>query len=276
MRADISDCFNSNHPLLKDRNDFVLGCHCIETNLKCRDILLFLKSSGRFRAQAVGKALHQELRLAIEDTFANDFDEMIEMVMYPAFLRRFRKRYGNLQKGLDNMNLAFSSIKTFQNCLDDGPDCIVAMNTINSLLHKTFRIFNVLNQDIRPQNKSLTLARRRNRGTLIANLNFLLDNDSAKSEIPTVAMSELQSNLAELGEMIAPSGAITLPQTLQLLGYTQNLGIETNPKRFKDFDLSFSKTSEGHCDMEQLQRSWQFYMNAVSDYYEGISKAYNF
>ena len=272
MRTDISDCFNSNHPRLEKHNDFIFGCYCIESNLKCRDIVLFLKSSGRFRAQAVGKALHQELRMAIDDTFANNFDEMVEKVMYPAFLRRFGNRYDILQKGLDSINPETSSIKSFRNCLDDGPDCIIAMNTINFLLHKTFRIFNVLNQDIKPKNKSLTLARKRNQGTLIANLNFLLKKDSTKSELPTVAISELNSNLAELGEMVAPSNVATLPQFIQFLGYTQNLGIGNNAKRYKDLDLSFSKASKEHCDMEQLQRSWHFYMNAVSEYYEGISK----
>ena len=269
MGGGIQGCSIPN-PSLKNRpNKGVMGCYCIESNDKCRKILLFLKHFGRFRAMAVANILHREIKQAFEYPFANSFDEMIEKIVYPAFLRRFRERYESRPVQLQNQSSEAPSIKILQSCLEDGPDCIVALNTMNDLLYKVYRIFHIMNKDIRPSLNSSLIARDRHKGSLVANLNFLLTEDLSNSKHPTAALSQLHRDLEKLGRLVTPAETLTLPEFLHLLGYTQNLGLMKYVEESKDLELSSLSHNTESCHMDQFHLSWHEYLNDISNQLEG-------
>ena len=135
---------------------------------------------------------------------------------------------------------------------------------MNSLLLKAFRVFHILNKDIRTPLNSSSIARKRHLGTLIANLNFLIEHNRENGQLPSIAYTTLQSDLIKLGKLVAPSQSVSLPQILQLLGFTQKLGSKT--------DLIISHESENYlpndvkelCDLDHLHHKWQDYVNSFT------------
>ena len=269
MRGDEPACSNSNQNLIIQENNHVMGCYCIQSNENCREILWFLKHVGRFGVMSIANILYNEISLSIEDAFAESFDAMIENIVYPAFFRKFSKRSEAMKKAFTDQPHRVSSSNIFKKCIDDGPDCAVALTTMNNLLFKVFRVSHVLNIDIRPTVNSSMIARQRRQGTLIANLNFLLDDQTQENEHRSVAYTELETDLRKLGELVIPTQPLSLPQILKLLGYTHILGKNTDSKTAKDLDIGLLKRNQESCNIDQLQQNWQNYILEVSNQLEG-------
>ena len=233
-------------------------CHCLESSDKCKSVLLFLAKSGRFRSNAISNVLDQELRLTYDSAFTKDFDSMIENVLYPAFLRRFRKRIENMQLSFLDETIYKSLQKLVQNYYETGQDDLItlkqrgntpekrdyyrfveklrlksdyvfAMDTMNTILQNFFRGSHTLNKYMQQQLPSVS--RRRHLGTMVANFNFLLkENRPGK---PTPAFMGIEKDLAKVGKLIIPSQKLSLIEILRLLGYTHDLQTKTNNENLK-------------------------------------------
>ena len=127
-------CSNLKHLVDQQLNRYALGCHCLEQNEKCREILLFLKQSQRFRALAVANVLYHEIRIASNSSFVVSFNAMLDDIVYPAFARKFKHQNVVMLDGCQHF-----SINSLQDCFDNGPDSVVAFNTMNNLLQISFR-----------------------------------------------------------------------------------------------------------------------------------------
>ena len=252
-------CLKLSHVVHQEQNRYALGCHCFEQNKKCREILLFLKQSKRFRALAVANALYHEIRLSSNSSFSVSFDTMLDDIVYPAFERKFKHRHVVKQEGCQPL----------QDCFDNDPDSVVAFNTMNNLLQRVFRVYYVMNKDIKPPSDSTLVGRKRHHGTLIANLNFLLKEGEPDNKMPTVAISKLQDDLIGLGKWIAPTQKLTIPEVMQLLGYTQSLGLNPDAENTEKFAIDFFR--KDICQIEQFHKSWQNYLDIVSEQFEGIN-----
>ena len=246
------------------------GCHCIESNVKCREILLYLKKSGRFQSLAIANILYQELQLSFGSTFAESLDDMIEDIIYPAFMRKFQHRQITTGLQIKNFSSGTERLETFKDCIANGPDCSVALNSMNDLLSKSFRIFNVMSNDLRLAVNSSLIIIERQMGTLLANLNFLLEVEHENDkEWPTIAFSRLQSDLRKLGRLIYPTQTMTIPEVAQLLGFTQRLGTHGNNMGFSDLDLDFLNKNKDACNVAQFQNEWGKYLNKIFDLLKG-------
>ena len=268
MGGRVPKCPILNLDSYKRKEMLVLGCHCVEMSSTCRHILIFLKRFGRFQAIAIKNLIYQEIRQTFDNEYIENFDDMIERIVYPAFFRRFQKRYSTMKNELKIDNPEEATIRTFESCVDDGPNCIVALNTMNELLFKVFRTFHVLNKDlIIPTNRS-SISRQRHKGTLVANLNFLLEETPDNVKIPTIAFSKLQNDLVKLGGLIASPKIFTPPEIVQLLGFTQALGsgnVENNNLLVSD---RLSEIKEA-CDIDHLHRKWEEYLSKISNRLKG-------
>ena len=230
---------------------------------------LFLRKARRFQAKAVSDLLYKEILTNLDFQFVQNFDEMIDNLVYPAFVRMFENRHLSMMNESEYQLDNTPSIKTFEHCLNDEPDCIVALSTINTLLNKVFRVFYVLNQDIRLPNNRTSTTRERNQGTVIANLNFLLDLHTTNYHDPKVASSLLRHDLEKLGRLIAPYQTLTLPDIMQLLGYTQGIESSQDDPNSENIELEFL-TSLHSCDISRLKKMWFNYLDEISKHLEGI------
>lgn len=261
-------CSILNSGSYKRQKMLLLGCHCLEMSNTCRDILIFLKQFGRFQAIAIKNLIYQEIRQTFDNEYIENFDDMIESIVYPAFFRRFRKRYLTMK---NELKIGFPKglrIRTFESCVDDGPNCIVALNTMNELLLKVFRTFYVLNKDIMSSTKSSSISRKRHKGTLVANLNFLLEETSDNIKPPKTAFSKLQNDLSKLGRLITSSKIFTAPEIVQLLGFTQALGAGNVKKTNLLVFNQLSQIKEA-CDIHHLHKKWEDYLNKISNRLKG-------
>ena len=255
-------CSNLTQLVDQQQNRYALGCHCLEKNEKCREILLFLKQSQRFRALAVANVLYHDIRLASDSSSVVSFNAMLDDIVYPAFIRKFKRRHVVMLDGCQHF-----SINSLQDCFDNGPDSVVAFNTMNNLLQKVFRVYFVMNKDINPPSDSSLVGRKRHHGTLIANLNFLLEEGELNDKMPTIAFSKLQDDLIGMGKWIAPTKMLAIHEVMQLLGYTQSLGLNPDAENTGKFEIEFFR--KDICKIEQLHKSWQHYLNVVSEQFRG-------
>ena len=291
-----------NHILAKK---YFWTCHCLESSDKCKSILLFLAKSGRFRSNAISNVLDQELRLTYDSTFTKDFDSMIENILYPAFLRRFRKRIDIVQRSVLDETIYKNLQKLLQNYYETAPndlisrerdyygfveklrfksDYVFAMDTMNTILQNFFRGSHTLNKYMQQQNQLPSVSRRRHLGTMVANFNFLLkENHPGK---PTPAFMGIEKDLAKVGKLIIPSQNLSLIEILRLLGYTHDLQTKTNNENLKiqyakcktngdatcidkyQHYIEYLKKKE-YCDIESLHQSWRVYMKKILGTFKG-------
>ena len=215
---------NSPHELRQSS----VGCHCIEDSLPCREILQFLTFKGRFAVNGILKMLFNDVIVSFPTTSVNNFNTMMEEMIYPIFTDKFSKKFSFLKKKGQNVVQNVIKIKTESDCVSYGLDCIVAIDRLNNTIQNFYRIFAILNKEYGGGNTSSKFEVKRNLGTLVANLNFQLGSNDVenlrtpdKSYEPAYVHSiQLQNDLRNLLGNIVPSNEITLTDMLSLLGYT--------------------------------------------------------
>ena len=235
-----------------------VGCHCIEDNLKCREILHFLTLNGRFAVNGIlNKLLHDTIR-SFPMKSTTDFDAMMNEMLHPIFTDEFSQKLQFLKNKSINIHNDISKIKTEVDCWSYGPDCIVAIDRLNDTIQKLYRIFVVLNKEYENKSSFNRNDVKRNLGTLLTNLNFLLDSsDDSKydgSSVTVPASSshgkkhkhslQLQKDLKMLLGNILPSDEITLTNMISFLGYADIM--EHEPLDVMDCDTSNSLQPK-HC-----------------------------
>ena len=137
--------------------------------------------------------------------FVNSFDSMINDIVIPIFTERFAARNSSLAANSFDEYVKITRIKKLQDCIDYGPDCIVALTNVDILLNKLFAKFHILNKDFDPILKPLRLRHEHYYGTLVANMNFKLMDDVKSGYQPTSAYLQLQKDLSKLIQPILPT-----------------------------------------------------------------------
>ena len=200
-------------------NSILLGCYCLEVNENCREILWFLTLDGRFSVKANIEVIYREAITVFQRRFVESFDELIDQILYPIFITKFSKKHEFLRSNSVNRYREIETLDTKRKCLLDGSNCYVALNGINGLLNKFFRKFSVLNKEFDPRVSSITFGAERRYGTLLANLNFLLDENQFKGNQPNVELLQIRTDLTNLLQAVIPSQNISLSEFIGLLGY---------------------------------------------------------
>ena len=260
-------CKNLNQTLNGNSDCLSMKCRCLEINEKCRDMVLFLTSIGRFSATAMTHVLYREGILSHSNQFSCSFDDMIEHIVYPTFLRRFENRFKRFQeKSATKMQ---EKLENEEDCEEYGPDCIIALNSVSTLLHKFFSKFNILNQDFETSKAMATNLNERYLGTLLSNMNFLLDDFSPYNNHSSVASLQLQENLRNLTYLFGFPGNLAFPDLVHLLGYTE--GYESEPENIEE-ELYGNKTRfEGStCHIDNLKQYWDNYVRKGNDEIENL------
>lgn len=232
---------------------------------------MYLTLDGRFSAKANIRIIYQDAMEHFGQTFTANFDELIELVIYPTFINRFSSKFSLPQNDTSNRYQKALKIANEQDCLEYGHDCTVALNTLSNALIKCYRIFSVLNEEFGPSVYSSTFDWERYYGTLVANMNFLLSNEyeqfwhslktskvnlrlrSQKKSLVNVASLQLQNDLTQLLDAIVPSQNLSLTDILGLLGYSNTFKVsgmisETEASSAKRIDCSaFDKSFGSTC-----------------------------
>ena len=254
-------CLYSNKSLNINTNCNSIECECVEGNEKCRNMLWFFTETGRFSSGAMTFVLYQEVASSNQNQFACTLEAMIENIVYPAFLKRFGKRFSRMQEK------HWGTMKTEEECNEYGIDCKVALNKIKLLLQKFFRIYHIFNGDFATSKGSETGSNQRYHGSLLANMNFLL-GDVAQNRIhSTPAYVQMKKDLAELTKSYNPLGNLALPDLIRLLGYSEGYGTYKQSPIIQGNVLNDTSQTEMHCNIDRLNQYWDIYANKGSFQY---------
>ena len=270
MTGESSDCLNLNQTLKGKSDCLSMKCRCLEMNEKCRDIVLFLTSIGRFSATAMTQVLYREGTLSHWNRFSCSFDDMIENIVYPIFLRRFENRFKRFQE--KSAREIQEKLENEDDCEEYGPDCIVALNSVSTVLHKFFRKFNILNQDVETSIGLATNLNERYLGTLLSNINFLLDDFTPYSSHSSVASLKLQEDLRNLNYLFGFPGNLAFPDIVHLLGYTE--GYESEPGNMEEgLDVNKTRSEGSTCNIDNLKQYWDNYVRRGNNEIENLGNA---
>ena len=268
-----------------------MGCHCIEASSKCRKVLHFLALDGRFSIMANIQLLHQDAMTEHYSKYTVTFDNLIDEVVYPIFVKRFLRKSNKILEDASKWNRRILEIKTEQECKNNGPDCIVAQDRLDATLNNFFRKFGILNLEYGSSIAPAPLDWERYYGTMVASMNFHLDMDyelfwhslgasdwnpaMLKSPMTkaNVASTQLQSDLVGLLNLVIPSQNTSFTDVLGLLGYSSifgelngnssNLGSLANLLPLYGFDHPHSKKTG--CDLGQHLRRWNQYIQILGN-----------
>ena len=278
-----------------------MAFQCIERNVKCRHLLLYLILDGKY-------SINSNLKLLMEDSrkmfgkhslkVTNTFNSLIDQVVYSAFEQRFSNRFSSLYNNTKADQLLLDSkieqggrgtnkdirSSLFRHlaipaALRLGSDCIDILNRlINSMLRlvNIFFVLNIENKETHPDIHRWN----RNIGTLLANMNFLLDEKyenrwkhvrrqslidddlEKKSTMSNVAKVNLYDEMAELLSELIPVHKVALTDLMGLLGFTDSKKTEDTLYPLLGFDHLFY-TPTSHCNLPDYLNSWSQYRDQV-------------
>ena len=236
------------HPQFRNLqgNDVSMGIrqYCIEESQKCRDILLYLIIDGRHSTVTNLEIIYQEAMTQSFFAYADNFDELVNEIVYPIYSKRFSGRIGRFSRS----HRAFR-ITTAKKCEEYGPECSTVLNHLESTMKRFYSIFHVLNNEFDGSMSSHFFNWERYYGTLVASMNSEFDGNyermwkslnSPKTESQVlitqtdVAFDKLQNDLIKLLGTVIPSNNISLTDFLGLIGYNNALKTKNNAKRERD------------------------------------------
>ena len=113
-------------------------------------ILWFLTINSRFDANSYIQIIHQEAMKVFGRQYVKSFDDLIDQVLYPIFLRRFSEKESFYKNNMQSKYSKVIRVTTERKCKIHGSDCITALRNLDGLLNKFHRIFSVLNKDLEP------------------------------------------------------------------------------------------------------------------------------
>ena len=213
-------CHPANNETILRQKGYHLGCHCIETNEKCKEILWFLTLDGRFNIKSNTEIIYREATTSFAYTHVKDFNDMMEKVVLQIFEKRFKEKNANLiSKSVLFKKVA--KINTKDACIQYGPDCIASLQGLNDILNRIFRISFVLNKDLVLENtNSITQIRERYYGTLLVNRHFDYLNELHQRYPVTNEAFQIGTDLEKLFRLLTTSQNLT--QFLEMLGYADD------------------------------------------------------
>ena len=231
--------------------------------------------------------------------YVETFNQLIDQIVHPIYLKRFSKKHAFLQNNTVSLDTEVENIRTEEQCFNIGPDCRGAFHGLNDALNKFFRTFTVLKKYFKTDKDSPKSFEIRNHGTLLANLNFLLESDRTKDETMSVVNSQLELDLTKLLNNIIPSPNVPLDEYLGLLGYCNGLDCEVPTSKIEIANViskncSFSNESNRSkcensklitklhrpdrtksaqkasmsCDNRMLKQHWDRYMESLGTFIE--------
>ena len=167
-------------------------------------------------------------------------------------LARFHAKSGNMPQ---------RRIKTVTDCEAYGPDCIVSLKNLDIILQKFFRIFHILNNDFKHSQSSTSHGNERYYGTLLANINFLLEEKASNNIQSTVASSQLHDDLVDLAKYFSPHGNLALPDLISLLGYSEGFTSNHQTESVNDKRYDMAGKDNIKCNIDSLNEHWNYYLN---------------
>ena len=215
----------------------------------------FLTENGRFSSEAMAFVIYQDVTMFNQNQFACTLEDMIENIVYPAFFKRFGKRFMRLQEK------HWHTIKTEEECKEYGIDCKIAMHKIKLLLQKFFRIFHIFNRDFAPSNDPEMVSNQRYHGTLLANMNFLLEDISQTQIQSKPAYVQMKKDLVEFTKAFNPNGNLALPDLIHILGYSEGYETYQQIPVMQQNVLNYSSENERLCNNDRLRQYWDTYVN---------------
>ena len=249
-------CHSQNNNISSGYNEYRLGCYCLETNEKCRNVLSFLTLDGMFSLMANIQIFHHDALMSFGHKYVETFDELMDEIVYPIYLKRFSRKHFFLQNITFSQNSQLEKLKKEDDCKNVRNvvhDCILVLKRFDDTLNKFYRKFSVLNKFFRNDGDSSQVIGINNYGTLLANMNFQLDPNPTKGKQLYVTYSQLQFELTKLLDRIIPSHNVPFTEFFGLLGYSDVLGseeitskIETSNVKSRNCSL-FKETNGSKC-----------------------------
>ena len=246
-------------------------------------MLTFLILDGPFSINSNLQLLMEDARKMFGTVFTNTFDSLMDKVISPIFKQRFSKRI-SLSGSRTKEDQRLLSFKTKGDCIKLGPRCSVILNRFINTIHRLSNIFFVLNIEHK-ESAPVLHNWKRNVGTLLANINYLLDdkyerrwkyirdqsskeeNWDKNSKMANVAKVNMHDELTDLFNDMIPDQNISLPDMLGLLGFADGERTEeTMEKELKyslpGFDPLFHKP-KSNCNLHYYFQSWVQYRGRI-------------
>ena len=223
--------------------DHRLGCHCLVANSRCKTILSFLTQDGRFSVVGNIQVIHREAMTQFGFKYVETFDQLIDQIVYPIYLQKFSRKHLFLKSHTVTLQSDMTEINALQECTNIGSDYCVAFNRFDDALNKLFRKFSVLNKHLKSAKNSPKSFEITNYGTLLANLNFLMEPDETTDDDLNVVHSQLQLELTKLLARFIPSQNVPLNEFFGLLGYCGELGCEEPRSMFEFVNQTYANCS---------------------------------
>lgn len=186
--------------------------------------------------------LFDEALRSFYHTFVKSFDDLMDHILYPTFVKRFSSKIsmtnGNASTNLD---LIIKTKERNKNCFKLNTDAHIAMKRLENMIKKLYIKFKIVNQEFDPANTNFSPVWSRYYGSLVANLNYLIDESKTKNsnvferlkkkpvfdEILTKNQIsnnafQLHQDMTALMNLIIPSTNVPLNTIVGLLGYEDN------------------------------------------------------
>ena len=226
---------------------------------------------------------------------------MIEDIVLPTFEIRFAQKFTSLQKRYPETAKKILNIKTEADCIDYGPDCVIAIDRFNETIQRFYRIFSILNKDYR-EDISSTNSKTWSQfiGSLLVNLNYQFDshdqemvsddsNNRKDSYHKSITSFQINKDLKRLLQHIISADQMSLADMISLLGYSDVIGDisnnDFNTESFSDCLPSKASSEDNteassitklekiesslqgneYCDMEHYLQRWNTYLQFLSD-----------
>ena len=251
----------------KKSHETDLGTYCQSKNEKCGIILDFLKLNGRSLLTSNLQILREDALKSSISVFADNFDSLIDKVLYPVYEKRFLNRH-QLLRVKEKRNSASLGPNTFDE-KKTKLEASIFVDGLGETMKRLFNVFYVLNCEDGNDERGHMHDWGRHIGTTLANLNFLLDIEyennwinfkkestiNPKSEIEMryadVATENLQAQLRALLSDIFPLTAISLTDIASLLGYSNDFEMEKlNLTKCKVMNLTKNSTCKTKMSMK--------------------------
>ena len=233
--------------------------HCEKFNDKCKTILNFLKLDGKSLFNTNLQILREDsLKFAI-NVFAQNFDSLIDKVIYPVYEKRFLIRHQFLQTKSNARNSSLYELHE-RNTKQTKAETTIFIDGLVKTIRRLFNIFYVLNCESSTDNPYFMHKWEKDIGTSLANLNFLLDTDyennwyrfkkestirpqsQTQMTYAGVATENLQKQLRATFSNLFLTSRISVTDIIGLLGYANNFEIE---------NLDFSKCTKRYGRMKK-------------------------
>ena len=271
-------------------NENKFACYCIVHNPECNEILTFLNISGEFTLKMNIETMYEDAMQLLGNESVESANTLLSRIVYPIFNNTFSERFAMLRnQPLHEWSRSKSYRISHEDCVQET-HCVTALNALTSMLKKFHNTFSVLQT-------STKWKWDRNIGSLVTNLNFLVDlkyersRHDLKENVVGSRISNSNANIVSVGlqddlvillSKILTRQNISLTDMLALLGYGSLIDAPEMLHPLHGFDRKHRKRTE--CDIDLYLKIWTEYLenslylvhNKEEGQHKGINIKYHY